>query len=279
MKTIHFHLISDSTGETVSSVARAAIAQFEDINNREHIWSLVRTRAQLDRVIAAIELQPGPVLYTLVDQDLREQLKNRCLKLELPCIPILAPVIRELSGYLQQETAALPGKQYEMNEKYFSRVEAINFTLAHDDGQSTWDVNEADIVLVGCSRTSKSPTCVYLAYRGFKAANVPFIPQTTVPKALLEATTPLIVGLTINPERLVEIRKSRLQSLNQEETGHYIDMEQVIDEITEARKFFRQQKWPIIDVTRRSVEETAATIIQYFHQRFERDSSIANEGE
>lgn len=270
MKTIHFHLVSDSTGETVSSVARAAFAQFEGIQSREHLWSLIRTRSQLDRVIATIQSQPGPVMYTLVDSDLRERLKAECLKLDIPCIPVLAPVIRELSAYLQQDTAAMPGKQHEMNEQYFSRVEAINFTLAHDDGQSTWDVNEADIVLVGASRTSKSPTCVYLAYRGFKAANVPYIPKTTVPPALLEATKPLIVGLTINPERLVEIRKSRLQSLNQEETGNYIDEEQVIDEINEAKKFFRQQKWPVIDVTRRSVEETAATVIQYFHQRYEK---------
>lgn len=272
MKVIHFHLISDSTGETVSSVARAAFAQFDNINAREHLWSLVRTRTQLDRVLATIKTQPGPVMYTLVDAELRDKLKAECLKLELPCIPVLAPVIRELSGYLQQETAALPGKQHAMNEQYFSRVEAINFTLAHDDGQSTWDVNEADIVVVGCSRTSKSPTCVYLAYRGFKTANVPYIPKTQVPQALLQATKPVIVGLTINPERLVEIRKSRLQLLNQEETGNYIDMEQVIEEINEAKKFFRQQKWPVIDVTRRSVEETAATVIQYFHQRYEKQT-------
>ncbi len=267
MKQVHFHLISDSTGETVSSVARAAIAQYEDINAREHIWSLIRTRPQLEKVLVQLGHHPGPVLYTLVDHELREMLKAHCLKLELPCIPVLAPVIRELSGYLQQETAALPGKQHEMNEQYFSRVEAINFTLAHDDGQSTWDVDEADIILVGCSRTSKSPTCVYLAYRGFRAANVPFIPGTVVPKPILEATRPLIVGLTIQAERLVEIRKSRLQTLNQEEKGHYIDLEQVISEINEAKKFFRQQKWPVIDVTRRSVEETAATVIQYFNQR------------
>lgn len=269
MKTIHFHLISDSTGETVSSVARAAIAQFEGIDAREHIWALIRTKSQLEKTLATIKNNPGPILYTVVDLELREQLKSWSLKQELPCIPILAPVIRELSSYLQQETAALPGKQYELNEQYFSRVEAINFTLAHDDGQSTWDVNEADIVIVGASRTSKSPTCVYLAYRGFRAANVPYIPGTHVPQALLEATKPLIVGLTINPERLVEIRKSRLQFLNQNDEGHYTEIEQVIDEMNESKKFFRQQKWPVVDVTRRSVEETAAIVIQHFHARAE----------
>jgi [pyruvate, water dikinase]-phosphate phosphotransferase / [pyruvate, water dikinase] kinase len=267
MRQIHFHLVSDSTGETVSSVARAAIAQYEGIDVREHVWSLIRTPSQLEKILSQIKNHPGPVLYTLVDHVLRETLKSECLKLEIPCIPVLAPVIRELSAYLQQETAALPGKQYEMNEQYFSRVEAINFTLAHDDGQAPWDADEADIILVGCSRTSKSPTCVYLAYRGFRAANLPFVPGTVVPKAILEAKRPLIVGLTINAERLVEIRKSRLQTLNQEEKGHYIDLEQVVEEINEAKKFFRQQKWPVIDVTRRSVEETAATVIQYFHQR------------
>lgn len=253
----------------MSSVARAAIAQFDSIDAREHIWALIRTKSQLEKTLAIVKNNPGPILYTLVDTDLREQLKSWGLKHELPCIPVLAPVIRELSSYLQQETAALPGKQYELNEQYFSRVEAINFTLAHDDGQSTWDVNEADIVIVGASRTSKSPTCVYLAYRGFRAANVPYVPGTHVPQPLLEATKPLIVGLTINPERLVEIRKSRLQFLNQSDEGHYTEIEQVIEEMNESKKFFRQQKWPIVDVTRRSVEETAAIVIQHYHQRAE----------
>jgi regulator of PEP synthase PpsR (kinase-PPPase family) len=273
MKQVHLHLISDSTGETVSSVARAAMVQFDGIEVKEHIWALIRSRGQLDKILQQVEMQPGPVLYTLVSGELRERLKAFCLKKEIPCIPVLAPVIRELSSYLQVETSASPGRQYELTEQYFSRVEAINFTLAHDDGQSTWDVNEADIVLVGCSRTSKSPTCVYLAYRGFRAANVPFVPGTKVPQPLMSASKPLIVGLTIQPERLVEIRRTRLQSMNQEETGNYVEMEQVIEEIAEAKKFFRQQKWPVIDVTRRSVEETAATVIQYFHARMERKIS------
>lgn len=270
MKEFHLHLVSDSTGETVSNVARATIAQFDDVEATEHIWSLIRTRGQLDKVLAGIEAHPGVVMYTLVDKGLRDVLKSECLKRSLPCIPVLAPIIAELTTYLGIESSSLPGRQHELDEKYFSRVEAINYTLAHDDGQATWDLNEADIILIGVSRTSKSPTCVYLAHRGFKTANIPFVRTDLLPSDLDLLTKPLIVGLTIGSDRLIQIRKTRLQSLKQEADTNYVDLEKVEEEIKESRRLFQKHKWPVIDVTRRSVEETAATIIQYFHDRMEK---------
>jgi len=270
MKEFNLHLVSDSTGETVSSVSRAAIAQFDDVEVSEHIWSLVRTKNQLEKVIVGIRENPGVVMYTLVDKTLRDTLKAECLKLSVPCIPVLAQIILELSSYLGIESSLIPGRQHELDEKYFSRVEAINFTLSHDDGQATWDLENADIILVGVSRTSKSPTSVYLAHRGFKTANVPYVSGCPLPPELDELTKPLIVGLTISPDRLIQIRKTRLQSLKQEMTTNYVEEEKVAQEILESRRLYQKHKWPVIDVTRRSVEETAATIIQYFHERMDK---------
>ncbi len=269
VKQFNLHLISDSTGETVSSIARATVAQFDNIDPEEHVWSLVRTKGQLEKVLTGIDAHPGVVLYTLVDPVLRDTLKAECLKRNLPCISVLAPVIKELSSYLGLESSALPGRQHELNEEYFSRIDAMNFTLAHDDGQGTWELEDADIVVIGVSRTSKSPTCIYLANKGFKAANIPFVPSCPLPENLENLKKPLIVGLTINPERLIQIRKTRLQSLKQEDDTNYVDWEQVESEVQESRKLFSRNKWPVIDVTRRSVEETAATIIQYFQKRYE----------
>jgi regulator of PEP synthase PpsR (kinase-PPPase family) len=270
MKEFHLHLVSDSTGETVSNVARATIAQFDDVEAHEHVWSLIRSRGQLDKVLAGIESHPGIVMYTLVDKNLRDILKSECLKRSLPCIPVLAPIIAELTTYLGIESSSLPGRQHELDEKYFSRVEAINYTLAHDDGQATWDLSDADIILIGVSRTSKSPTCVYLAHRGFKTANIPFVRMELLPPDLELLKKPLIVGLTIGTDRLIQIRKTRLQSLKQEEDTNYVDLEKVEEEIKESRRLFQKHKWPVIDVTRRSVEETAANIIQHFHDRMEK---------
>ena len=273
MKHFHLHLVSDSTGETVSSVSRAALAQFDAVEPEEHIWSLVRTKSQMDRVLAGVHANPGIVLYTIVDKKLRDLLKAECLKIGVPCVPVIARVVTEMATYLQIESSNLPGRQHELNESYFSRVEAINYALAHDDGQAHWDLEEADIVLVGVSRTSKSPTCVYLAYRGYKAANIPFVAGCPLPPELETLTRPLIVGLTIDVERLLQIRKTRLQSLKQEEHTNYIDLEQVQQETQEAKRFFTQRRWPQIDVTRRSVEETAAQIMQLHQKRL--DKSLA----
>jgi regulator of PEP synthase PpsR (kinase-PPPase family) len=270
MHFMHLHLISDSTGETVNSVARAALAQFEDVDVQEHSWSLVRTTRQVDRVLEEIKNHPGFVMYTLADSQLRRYFRESCHKLRVPCVSVLSRVIADLSSYLGQETKALPGKQYELDEEYFSRVEAINFTLTHDDGQSTWDLEEADIVIVGVSRTSKSPTSVYLAYRGYRTANIPYVPGVALPESLDNLQSPLIVGLTISEERLIQIRKSRLLSINADDNTQYVDPEKVKEEIIEAKRYFNKRKWPILDVTRRSVEESSAAIIELYQDKKKR---------
>lgn len=276
MKQFHLHLVSDSTGETVNSVARAALAQFDDVMPQEHVWPLVRTKGQLEKMIASLDTSPGVVMYTLVDASMREALRSACAKRGLPCIPILSHVVRDLSNYLEIEAAGSPGSQHELGEHYFSRIDAINFALEHDDGQATWNLEKADIVLVGVSRTSKSPTCVYLAHRGFKAANVPYVPGCPLPENLMGLKQPMVVGLTISGERLIDIRTSRLQSLKQDLDSDYVNMEHVRTEIEEAKRMFRQQGWPVIDVTRRSVEETAAHIIQYRQRQVEKRISEEN---
>jgi [pyruvate, water dikinase]-phosphate phosphotransferase / [pyruvate, water dikinase] kinase len=273
----HLHLVSDSTGETVASVARAALAQFNDAEPEEHVWSLVRTKGQLEKVIANIDNNPGVVMFTLVDTEMREMLRQACGKRGLPCIPILGHVIRELSNYLHQEATGHTGAQYELSEDYFARIDAINFALDHDDGQATWELEQADIVIVGVSRTSKSPTCVYLAYRGYKAANVPYVPNIALPENIAKLKQPLVVGLTIAEDRLIDIRTSRLAAMQQDTNTDYVNEEKVHGEIEEAKKFFRQQGWPVIDVTRRSVEETATLMIQYRLRQVEKRRAAAKE--
>ncbi len=271
MKQFHLHLISDSTGETVSSVARAALAQFETVEPDEHVWSLVRTPAQLEKVLLAVEEEPGVVLYTVVNQTLSDTIKQFCHQRNLPCIPVLSRVVMEMAAYLGAEVSSEPGRQHILSEDYFSRVEAMEFTLAHDDGQATWDLEEADIVVVGVSRTSKSPTCVTLANRGYKAANIPFVHNIPLPENLFKLKRPLIVGLTIGPDRLKQIRQTRLQSIDQRSgESSYADHEQIIEEVKASKRLFQKHRWPSIDVTRRSVEETAANIITLYHKHLEK---------
>ncbi len=261
----HFHLVSDASGETIRSVARACFAQFEGIERVEHGWSLVRGRKQLETVIRGIESEPGMVLYTLVDPSIRDSLKAACHALGLPCISILDPVIEALGQHLGRATLARPGRQHQLDSAYFDRMEAMDFALATDDGQREQALGEADVILVGVSRTSKTPTCLYLANQGLKAANIPYVPGIPLPEALLALGSrngPLIVGLTKDPKRLVQIRRSRLRLLNQNGKTDYIDPEQVAEEVRTARLLFARHGWPVIDVTRRSIEETAAAIMQ-----------------
>jgi len=264
MNNIHIHLVSDSTGETVSSIVRSVMSQFTNVTHTEHIWSLVRTEGQMQRVIDSIKAHNGIVMYTIIDDELQTMLMDACLKLKLPCVPVLNRAMRELSNYIGMEAKGIVGRQYELDDEYFSRVEAINFTLAHDDGQLTEDLNEADIVLVGVSRTSKTPTCVYLSYRGLNVANVPFVHGCPLPENLYSLTKPIIIGLIISPDRLAQIRKSRLLSLNENRETDYSNLEKIKEEVAEVRKIFNQQGWTILDVTRRSVEETAAIIMQHY---------------
>lgn len=274
IKEFHLHLVSDSTGETVNSVSRAVIAQFDGIEPEEHIWSLVRTSGQLEKVIQGVTDNPGFVMYTVSDRVLRKKLKNACHKLNVPCVSVLSRVISDLSGFLGVKTTVhQPGRQYELDDEYFSRVEAINFALTHDDGQSTWDLEEADIVIVGVSRTSKSPTSVYLGYRGYRAANIPYVKGVPLPDILDDVTQPLIVGVTVSPSRLVEVRKNRLLSLDSNEHTNYVDIDRVEEEVKELKRLFAKKQWPVIDVTRRSVEEVAAAIIQMHSKHKEKSGN------
>jgi [pyruvate, water dikinase]-phosphate phosphotransferase / [pyruvate, water dikinase] kinase len=264
-RTFHIHMVSDSTGETASSVVRSVMSQFENVKTEEHTWPLIRTKGQLQRVINGIKEQPGIVLFTIIDHELQEMLVNACREIRLPYVPILSRITRELAGYFGVEAKASPGGQYKLDEEYFARVEAISFTLAHDDGQNTEELDEADIVLVGVSRTSKTPTCVYLSYKGIKAANIPYVSGCPLPDKLFQLNGPFIVGLVITPERLLQIRKSRLVSLSENRETTYVNMDAIKQEVLEARQIFNKFQWPIIDVTRRSVEETCAKIMQ-LHQ-------------
>ena len=262
VKKINIHLISDSTGETLGSVARAVLSQFEGVESDDFMWPLVRTRPQLERVIESISKAPGIVMYTILQDDLIASLKKKCHELRIPCIPALSHIIAEFSNYLNMDISHTVGRQHILDGEYFSRVEAISYTITHDDGQSSWDLYDADVIIVGVSRTSKSPTSVYLSCRGYKTANIPFVSIETIPDTIYDLKNPLIVGLTINPEKLVQIRQTRLTSLGQETGTSYIDIDAIKGEIAESRKLFSKLNCPIIDVTKRSVEETAAKIIQ-----------------
>ncbi|MCJ2061208.1 kinase/pyrophosphorylase [Methylobacterium sp. J-088] len=260
----HLHLVSDSTGETLINVGRAAAAQYEGVSAIEHVYPLVRSAAQLDRVISEIRAAPGLVLYTLVGGDLGERLEEVARETGSPCLSVLRPVHDLLRAYLGAETTARPGAQHMLNAEYFKRIDAMNFTLAHDDGNLPDDLEEADVILLGVSRTSKTPTSIYLANRGLKTTNLPLVPGMPLPPAIERARKPLVVGLFASPERIVQIRQNRLSSLNADESSLYVDRSAVADEITMSRRLFVKNRWPTIDVTRRSIEETAAAIVDLY---------------
>jgi len=270
MSQFHLHCVSDSTGDTIRSVARACLVQFDAADIVEHLWPLARTPRAMERVLEDIAAFPGPVMFTLVNDALRDQLMAGCRRLKVPCISVLDPIIAALGTFLGEQPSHQPGRQHEMNAEYFMRIEAMDWALAHDDGQLTADLQHTDVILIGVSRTSKTPTCLYLANRGIKAANVPFIPGVPLPHGIdrnsrsgpAGPNMPLIVGLTKDPRRLVEIRRARLLSLRQQDETPYVDLDQVRTEISQARRLFTANNWPVIDVSRRSIEETAAAIMQ-----------------
>jgi len=269
MTETHLHLVSDATGETVQSVARACLIQFDDVELSEHIWTLVRNERQLDEVIRGVEAHPGFVLFTMVDPDMRTKLQSACRRLRLPCVAVLQPVMAALSGYLKTEEHAQPGRQHTLDAEYYERISAMDYAMAHDDGQATWNLEEADVVLVGVSRTSKTPTCVYLANRGIKAANIPIVMGVDLPEDLFQLKKPLIVGLTNDTRKLLQVRRNRLRMLNDGSESEYVDPQAVRDEVNFAKRLFTEQGWPVIDISRRSIEETAAAIIQLRQSRAE----------
>ncbi len=264
----HVHLVSDSTGETLNAMARAVCARFEHLLPIEHIYALVRSPRQLERVLGEIENAPGVVLHTIVDKALREGLEEGCRTLETPCIAALDPLVAVFSRYLGASISTRVGAQHVLDSDYFARIEALDYAIAHDDGQGGREaLEEADVVLVGVSRTSKTPTCIYLAHRGVKAANVPLVPGRAPPDHLHGMRGPLVVGLTAAPDRLVHIRRNRLAGLRESRVTDYVDTEAVREETTRARRLFEREGWPTIDVTRRSVEETAAAVINLLSAR------------
>jgi regulator of PEP synthase PpsR (kinase-PPPase family) len=257
----HVHLVSDSTGETLNAMARAVCARFTDTLPIEHIYALVRSPRQMERVLDEIAAAPGIVMHTIAERDLRTALEDGCRALEMPCIAPLDPVMASMSRYLGVAISARVGAQHALDNDYFDRMEALNYAIGHDDGQGVQDLSLADVVLVGVSRTSKTPTCIYLAHRGIRAANIPLVPHMPAPEQLLGLKKTLVVGLITSPDRLVQIRRNRLLSLKEDRGSDYADIDQVRQEIIYARRLFERHGWPVIDVTRRSVEETAAGII------------------
>ena len=266
---LHLHLLSDSTGETLENIAKAALAQYDDVETVRHFWPMVRTEAHLDRILQEIAQNPGLVMFTLVNPATRRALETRCHALGLPAVAPLDPVNDALSELLGQQAKARPGRQHALDAAYFARVDAIQFTIAHDDGIGSEEWEEADIVLAGVSRSSKTPTSIYLANRGFKTANIPVVVESPPPAILYSLVNPLVVGLTTSADRLIQVRRNRLLSLNQAPATAYVDEDAVGQELAFARRMFADNGWPVIDVTRRSIEETAAAIIALCNERRE----------
>lgn len=271
MALLHLHLLSDSTGETLEMIAKAALAQFDDPAVTRHFWPMVRSKQHLDRIMEEFKANPGLVLYTLANPETRARLEERCRTLGLPHVAALDMVMQALEERLGQEAHARTGARHVMDEAYFNRVDAIQFTIAHDDGIGWEAWEEADIVLAGVSRTSKTPTSIYLANRGFKVANIPLVVESPPPQSLFQLRHPLVVGLTTAPKRLIQIRRNRLLSLNEKAETSYVDEERVEKEVAFARRMFADNGWPVIDVTRRSIEETAAAVIKLHQEREARD--------
>ncbi|WP_375396718.1 pyruvate, water dikinase regulatory protein [uncultured Sphingomonas sp.] len=258
---LHLHLLSDSTGETLENIAKAALAQYDGVETIRHFWPMVRSEPHLERILQEIAHNPGLVLFTLVSGEMRRSLENRCGALGLPAIAPLDPVNDALSTLLGQAAKARPGRQHVLDAAYFARVEAIQYTIAHDDGVGFEEWEEADIILAGVSRTSKTPTSIYLANRGYKTANIPIVVVSPPPAALFALSNPKVIGLTTSADRLIQVRRNRLLSLNQAIETSYVEHEAVVREVAYARRMFADNGWPVIDVTRRSIEETAAAII------------------
>lgn len=267
MARFNLHLLSDSTGETLEMIAKAALAQFDDTDVIRHFWPMVRSHQHLERIMGEISANPGLVLFTLMNEATRDTLEERCKQLGLSAVPVLDVVTDSLEALLGQEAKGRPGRQHKLDDAYFARVDAIQFTIAHDDGIGWQDWEDADIVLAGVSRTSKTPTSIYLANRGYKVANIPIVVESPPPPALFGLRHPLVVGLTTAPDRLIQVRRNRLLSLSQSPDTDYVDTDRVSEELKYARRMFADNGWPVIDVTRRSIEESAAAVINLYNER------------
>jgi regulator of PEP synthase PpsR (kinase-PPPase family) len=267
--TFHLHLISDATGETLTTMAKAAAVQYAQVRPIEHVHPLVRTPKQLERVLKEVEQAPGIVLYTVVKKELIEEIERRCRELKVPSLHVLQPIMQIFESYLGAPQTPVVAGQHLVDADYFRRIDALNFAMHHDDGQLPQDLNAADIIILGISRTSKTPTSIYLAQRGYKTANLPLVPGIELPEALIKPHTAFVVGLVASAERIAEIRRNRVHLLADRNLDDYVDRTQITNEIAYSRRLCTKHGWPVIDVTRRSVEETAATIIRLLHDRDE----------
>ena len=258
----HLHLISDSTGETLIAVARAASAQYTNWRSVEHITSMVRSSKQLEAALQAVDKNPGMVLYTMVDPDLEALLKEKCRAMSVPFLNVLAPLTNIFDVFLGDKMSGRMGAQHALDEDYFGRLDAIRFAMAHDDGNLPDNIEDADIILIGISRTSKTPTSLHLAQRGKKAFNIPLVPGMDLPDEVLKAKKPLIVALVASAERILQVRENRLLAFDRDISGDsYVDRASIQEELAWTRRLCKENGWPMIDVSKRSVEETAAAIL------------------
>lgn len=262
----HVHLVSDSTGETLVAMMKASTAQFRNATALEHLHTLVRSESQMLKTLEDIEAKPGVVLYTLVNEERRNMLESHCAKLNIPAISILDPTLSMLGRYLGAAMISEVGAQRTLDAEYYNRIEALDYAMAHDDGQNVTGLKTADIVLLGISRTSKTPTSIYLANRGYKTGNIPLVPNAPLPTILDNFDKPFIVGLVAAPDRIVQIREQRLVGLRQNQQTDYTDADRVRDEMREAKRMFVRKGYKVIDVTRKSIEETSAQIINAYQQ-------------
>ena len=264
--THNIYLISDSTGETLDRIFLALKAQFEKFNHNLFQFSFTRTENQILKILEdAQKKEDSIILYTIVDNKLAKFLSQEANKKNIPCFGVLGDLILNFSKLLDQKATNIPSGQHVLNEEYYKRIEAIQFTMNHDDGNSIKEIDKSDIILLGVSRTSKTPTSIYLANRGFKTSNIPLIDKNSIPENIKKNERNIcIVGLTTDPERLIDLRKNRLRTLRENEKSSYTNLKKISEEVQEARKTFKKYKWPVIDVTRKSVEETAASIIKIY---------------
>ena len=274
-KQLHLHLLSDSTGETLDMVATAGLAQFDNIDAVRHLWPMVRSEGHLARVLDDIEARPGVVLYTLVNPQIRRALERECRRREIHALSVLDPVLDALAAVSGEQAKGRAGRQHALDAAYFARVDAIQFTIAHDDGIGPENWEEADIVLAGVSRTSKTPTSIYLANRGYKVANVPLVLDTPLPEELSKVDQRRIVGLIIDIDSLQRIRKNRLEKFGQDTGGEYASLAHISKEIEYAEKIFKQnRRWPVFNVTERALEETASEIVRIIAARLGLPDSV-----
>ncbi len=263
----HLHMVSDATGETLTTIAKAASVQYANLRAIEHVHPLVRTQRQLIRVLKEIEQAPGIVLYTVVNKELGEALEAKCHELKIPCLAVLKPIMQIFESYIGEPQTPTVAGQHVLDADYFRRIDALNFTMRHDDGQLPQDLNEADIIIMGISRTSKTPTSIYLAQRGYKTANVPIVPTIPLPEPLTGKHSAFVVCLVAQADRIAEVRRNRAMVLGDRDLDGYVNRDAILAEISHSRRICAKNGWPVIDVTRRSVEETAATIIRLLHDR------------